>query len=299
MALITPHRELIKPQRLDLSGLGGGMQTLDGVGGGKRYGSSGGGGSGSLQDTVASCVFDLDATIADSYPGSGQTWFNLVASPADGSSQDQYDYYLGAGSGVASDDPTFTGSAGSSSAYFALDSGDNFTPVSGTIPNFVKNMHKTTGGTPTTLIMAMQSGAAGYYIGTGPTSGASGYDGVYWYKTDTTLLIDQFGAGSYGRSSLSVTGDSTPMVLAVAFDYTASTIKRASNARTFTSGTMVKVTATADPFYSFKIGSNGQGAKTGGSCRIYGIYAFNAILSDAEMDDIMDVLNARHGRTYA
>lgn len=48
-------------------------------------------GDGSLQDVVSSCVFDLDASQSASYGGSGDTWANLVTSPADGSAQTAYD----------------------------------------------------------------------------------------------------------------------------------------------------------------------------------------------------------------
>jgi hypothetical protein len=63
--------------------------------------SVGGGGARSynaLGSLVSSCVFDLDATIAASYSGSGQTWSNLETTPADSEAQTAYDFYLGADS---------------------------------------------------------------------------------------------------------------------------------------------------------------------------------------------------------
>ena len=280
--------------------MNGGIPPLNGFH--QRYrgiGSGGGGSDGSLGDTVASCVWDLDATISDSYDGSSQTWYNLRATPADGESQSQYNYYRGASSSSSTDDPTFTGSAGSSSAYFALDSGDFFTPVSATIPTFVKNLHKTTGGSTATIILCMQTGASGYFWGTGPSSPGSVH-GIYFYKNGSTgLLVDQFGTSAYGRTSTTITAHSTPVLLAVAFDYTNDIFKVASNARTFSTTTIVKVTSTTDATNTMKIGANGASAKTGGSFRLYGCYGFNTVLTNAELDDLVDVLNTRHGRTYA
>lgn len=67
-----------------------------------------------LHDIFPSTVFDLDARMADSYGGSGTTWFNLCANPADGEDQSAYDFTNNSPSTLL-----FNGSAGSSSAYFA------------------------------------------------------------------------------------------------------------------------------------------------------------------------------------
>ena len=88
--------------------------------------SDGGPVSDPLGSVIASCCADLDATIAASYGGSGQTWANYEDSPSDGAAQSDYDFHLGAGSGSSTDDPTFTGSAGVDSAFFNLDGGDFF-----------------------------------------------------------------------------------------------------------------------------------------------------------------------------
>lgn len=99
-----------------------------------------------LSDVITSAVVDLDATKSASYTGSGQTWANLIAAPADGAAQTDYDMYLGADNTATTDDPTFIGGAGSNAAYFAMDGGDHFSLKSGVNTNFLKNLHKTTGG---------------------------------------------------------------------------------------------------------------------------------------------------------
>ena len=99
-----------------------------------------------LQTTVASTVFELDATRSDSTDGSSQTWSNRTAVPADSAAQTDYDFYRGANSTATTDDPTFNGSAGSAAAYWSFDGGDFFSIKSGANTTFLNNLHKTTGG---------------------------------------------------------------------------------------------------------------------------------------------------------
>lgn len=69
---------------------------------------------------LANLQLHLDAGDAASYPGSGQTWFDLTAN--------HYDFFLGSSDTPTTDDPTFHGSAGGKSGneYFSFDGGDCF-----------------------------------------------------------------------------------------------------------------------------------------------------------------------------
>ena len=71
----------------------------------------------------------MTSIAAGSYPtGSGQTLLNLVASPADGSSQTDYDFWLG-GDGTTNNDPTYTvvdGRAGLSDSYVKAKNSTDF-----------------------------------------------------------------------------------------------------------------------------------------------------------------------------
>jgi hypothetical protein len=248
---------------------------------------------------IPSTVVDLDATIAASYPGTGTTWANLAAAPADGAAQTAYDFFLGDGS-TGTTYPTFTGTAGNAAAYFSLDSSDYFALKSGTNTTFLKNLHKSTGGQKATIILAMRTGSSGYYCGTAPSSVNGSNHGFYFYKSGSSLYLDQFSATTYGRTSTTVTGNGTDMLVAIAFDVTAGTIKKASNTRTFTNVVGPSfIASTADATLSMKIGANGAAATTGGTCRIYGCYMFNDILNDTQLGAVVDEINARHGRTYA
>lgn len=64
-----------------------------------------------LHDIFPSTVFDLDARMADSYGGTGNTWFNLCENPADGSLQSAYNF-------TRRGTQTFVGDVGSPSAHF-------------------------------------------------------------------------------------------------------------------------------------------------------------------------------------
>lgn len=82
-----------------------------------RYGSGGGGSGGTYHS--ANLVMMFDAGVTASYPGSGQLFQNLVASPADGSAQTDYDFHLGDTSAAEGSDPTFVGTAGTDVSYFS------------------------------------------------------------------------------------------------------------------------------------------------------------------------------------
>lgn len=78
-----------------------------------------------LDTVLASTVFDLDATIAASYPGTGATWLNLTAAPADGAAAETYNFTCGDGTDAARF-PAFNGAAGDKTAYWSFDGDDCF-----------------------------------------------------------------------------------------------------------------------------------------------------------------------------
>jgi hypothetical protein len=60
-----------------------------------------------LDSILSSLIFELDASIPDSYAGNGQFWKNLVRVPADGSDPSSYDLMLGKTAKDEEDDPVF------------------------------------------------------------------------------------------------------------------------------------------------------------------------------------------------
>ena len=91
------------------------------------FAAAGGGGS----SVTSGLVLSLDPA---SY-SSGQTWANDVASPADGSGQTAYDFYLGSTSSADGNDPTHSGD------YWTFGGDDYFTAASAATA-FIKGMHK-------------------------------------------------------------------------------------------------------------------------------------------------------------
>jgi hypothetical protein len=77
----------------------------------------------------------LDAGDINSYSGSGQSWLDR--------SGGGYDFFRGATSGAAADDPTFNGTAGqlSDGEYWSFDGGDFFTYDSAN-ETWMNNLHK-------------------------------------------------------------------------------------------------------------------------------------------------------------
>lgn len=92
-----------------------------------------------MASVEASAEFDCDFRISSSYGGTGDTVSNIVASPASGASQTDYDFVRQEGS------PTFTGTAGKADAYMELDGATTY--QIGTNPTHINNLVKTTGGT--------------------------------------------------------------------------------------------------------------------------------------------------------
>lgn len=117
-----------------------------------------------LDSVISSVCCDLDATISASYGGSGQTWANLIASPADGAAQTDYDFFLGADGDVSTDDPTFTGTAGSNTAYWAMDGGDDWHSVVETNPPLMNIMHRTSSGSNFWIAAAFRFADGGFQM---------------------------------------------------------------------------------------------------------------------------------------
>lgn len=249
-------------------------------------------------------VADLDATLASSYSGTGQTWANIIASPSDGAAQTDYDMNRGASNSSSSDDPTFNGTANDPAAYWSFDGGDYFSLASGTNTALLSGMHKSTGGSPVTIIMALKAPTS--YSATGAlfaTTTASSAEGLEMRITVASVnqLIHR-GGSTNGVSTPFTTTPSAGAIhlLAMAFDYGASSLKTALDARTFTSKTLTLHTTTANASNALRIGASGTGGDIlPNTTQIYGFYLFNKMLSDAELSGVIDILNSRHNRTYA
>lgn len=261
----------------------------------------------SLQDIVASNVFDLDATQSASYGGSGQTWSNLTASPADGANQTDHDYYLGDGSGSDAADPIFTGSAGSQSAYWAFDGGDGFTLTAASVAamvDFYKNLHKSTGGQAHSICFVGRFAAtAGVSRALGGTGNATTTGQGMYYFIPSFSTTDKLGLGWYdgtGGNTLinsAVTADSTDVFVVMTFDPSTGAYKAYVNADAPVTGTATAQVSTTDPTRVMEIMQSGSANIASGS-RLYACSMYNTVLSNDDVANVKAFYEARHGRSY-
>lgn len=258
-----------------------------------------------LDGVIPSTVFDLDATISDSYGGSGQIWANLTTSPNDGETQTAYDFFRGADVNVASDDPTFTGSAGSNAAYWLLDGGDHFSLASGTNTDFLSGLHKTSGAGsgPWTV------GAAFRVIGTpgsqglfGTTNGST--NGVEMFIVDsTTIRINVTRGSTFVINNFTVPALSTgdDILFIITGDPTVTDdLKLYWNSTTpITDSDMNTDTSSTDASTLMKLAALRNGIfELFADTRIYGYFAFNEFISDAQAALVFAHLELRHNRDY-
>jgi len=255
-----------------------------------------------LDSVVASVCCDLDATQTDSYPGSGQTWANLIASPADGAAQTDYDFYLGFTATTDGDEPTFNGTAGDTTAYWSFDGGDRFGLKSGVNTAFLNNLHKTTGGSDFWVAYAWN------HVDT--TWQNRFFFSTYGYSTTNGLIVGeyaqetvgltQYTSGAANKTTSFISGAPQGDHIAVAShshstNETTIWLDTASGrvmSHTFT-------TNTTDPTGALTIsgGTNG-GVPLSSEDKLYSMAFGNEYLDDTKAAAIIAHLETRHGRDY-
>lgn len=298
---------LIRPDRYDAIMPG----VLGGVAAGPRF-AAGPGPGGGLQDEIPSTCFHLDATDAASYPGSGQTWANLIASPADGSGKTDYDVWLGATSSSSTDDPTFNGTAGDAAAFFSVDGGDFF-KSKGNNPAMLNSFHK---GDPVWIAVAWRRGATGTSNGgsifttrAGSANNAQ-FVGTDCYMQGSTvayaIAFRVFNASSnlvFNQNIIPSGSPTTDSLLVLSWRRSGgtNTIRAWYNSRTANtttpSGTPV-TNNTAAGFGLAALDHAGNSKHVNGG-RFYAFAGGNAFLDNTEAGKIFDFFNTKHGRIYA
>ncbi len=265
-------------------------------------------GCASIYGTINSELFEVDATCANSYAGSGTTWKNINATPADSSTQTAYDFTATAGSAGA---PVFTGSVGSSAAYWLMPSGatvgaSSFFQITNGNTTALKNITKTTAGQSATIIMALGTpsslGSSNFSImgDIGDASTGTGFRTLLTSSAGTIFFYLFNGSGHNSNLGVSLS-TSTDYLVALTVNDTGGTLGLAVNANSFTAKILPSATNTNNPDGVFMIGDSGFSGAVGvvNNTKIYGFYMFNAILSDGNLASVVSILNTRHGRTYA
>jgi len=160
-----------------------------------------------MSEIVSGCLFDIDATIGASYDGSGQVLNDLEGNT---------NWQLGSTSGVATDDPTFNGSANSPAAYFSTDGFDTLQVP--TLPTRLAEMHR--GNEDWTFIISGRTPTSGVYslLRTGGNPGIS----IPWAATSTRVQCFQLGdTGTTFTNFNGTIAVDTGFVIAVAHNATA------------------------------------------------------------------------------
>ena len=258
-------------------------------------------GSPYLDGVLPSTVFDLDATIAASYGGSGTTWSNLVASPADGAAKTDYDFYTGDGA-TSSTYPTFNGTAGNAAAYWSFDGGDYFRKKDGVITDFLQRIHNYgLAGKGFWAVWAGNIPTPASIASVFSTSDAASEGCLLQILTSTgygRIRRRHSGGGSSMDSTVSVTGSNKLVI--VSFNNETGAFRYWINSTTVTSnGTNTTVSSAASTGVPVIGAETDFGGALPNASRLYSFAMGNEYLDDNKAAIIIAHLNARHSRTYA
>lgn len=253
--------------------------------------ATGGGGATCLQGySGLNIVAEWDATNSSSYSGSGTTWANVVASPFDSESQTAYD--------LTNNGATFTGTAGTTGAYWAIDStGDDFT-LSGALTQFIKDQHKTTGGEDWWIAVALRyqnTIAANQGLFSTQTDGTAGNGhSVYFRSADYPRALPP----NWNFASVTM-ADNTDYVVIVSHDHTTSTTSVKVGGATVQTASRTYSASTKDGT-AFSIADyQGTGNGLDADSRIYAVAMGNAAIDSSDMANILGCYETDHSRDYS
>lgn len=241
-------------------------------------------------------VFQIDAAIPASYPGTGQTWANVRKHPADGLAQTAYDFWLGRDTNANTDDPTF------SVNKFISDGGD-FSELK-TNTAFVNNLFRTNQTNSWWVAAAFKLGSvSATQTIYGNTNGSTtpGWR-IEVNATPVMRFIRADGTQNLTTNLHSMTGKAgTPLLHIFSWNNATRAYKSALNSRTFTlTGTAVTATQTAANNGKLNFGSANHGtAKVSNGSELYGFAMGIGPLTNTDLAGIVKYYNALHGRAYA
>lgn len=252
-----------------------------------------------LSSVIPSACADLSAAIGYT---SGETWANLLPTPADGQAQTDYDFWLGTDGTADAANPTY------SSGKFTLDGGDWFTIKGGNTP-LLRNAHKTTGGNPITIILCgkfigpkANPGIGNGVFGNGGHNpakhGIAGTNGNYFEANADYFLTT---GGSYIASAgLSASFNGGTHCVAYCYDPSTRRVTHYVDSSGLLSTTMSSYTSTTDASDPFQVGACGVGDYPAlAGTEIRGIGICNTVITLAEFNAAKALFNARDGSLYS
>ena len=262
--------------------------------------------SGSLQDVVASTCFDLDVTQANSYDGSGQTWANLVSSPADGASQTDYDFFRGADGSVSTDDPIYNGTgAGDQNSFWGF-SPPQFFSLIGNNTTLLDSLHKQgTGETPWWFAMAFNKANStwannDFFMATRNLTPGDGQGVFLGFTITERVRMSQSNGSMNMQEDSSIYGaPSGDHIILCSHDPVGNTTRFWTESSTSTEGTQSFNSATGAPVGKMHLGSAVNGLNNlSTEDRVYAMAMGNSYLTDVEAAAIISEYETRHGNTY-
>lgn len=265
--------------------------------------------AGTLLAAIPSNLMDLTCADTGSYSGTGQTWHNLTTAPADGSLQTAYDFFLGTTGSAEAEDPTFSGTPGSGSAFFTGSGAQWFTMANGNT-TVINNVQKTTGGNPFTIAMlisvpARTSGTSPWAFA-GDSGNNTSTDGFAVRNGDFSLNVNKLELtcsttfGSFTAEAqlptLADVSDGTYKLIVATYDASTRTLKGYVGNNTPASGSVSFYTSATNPTNTMQLFAQGAGQLPCGSgWKALSISMFNSILTDSQVAILESFYSSRHG----
>ena len=239
-----------------------------------------------LSTIISSTALDLDATIEASYGGSGQTWANYEPDSA-------YNFFMGADGDIGTDDPEFIGNAGTEDAYWLMDGDDHFELV-GANTAFLKDLHKTAGGSDFWICFAAQWVTPGnMMMFTTRNSGA--VVGISLLtESGQNLQLVQRGDSAVTVSTSSVALDAGDGIVLASHSHSTNKTRLWINSTTKQEFAHTFNTTTTDATTKAKISDFNASLQLHNNTRLYHCSMGDEFLDDTKATAIIDHIVARH-----
>lgn len=247
---------------------------------------------------TSNLVLCLDSGDAVSYT-SGQSWLDRAGSG--------YDFFLGATGGAEASDPTFTGTAGNLSAYWALDGGDYFT-YDTTNEAWMQNIHKDNANF--TILSVCYRGTAGAGVTSVVGTSAGNANTGFFYSTSGVDGTPFFRVKNAGADAIAKGG--LTELTASAYNITAVSLNEATGAGGgfhWLNGAYNQVSGPSDTFdstytspasgnatFTMQIAALGNaGSPSQSGDRMACVAVWTTALTKAQLDSLYALLRGRFG----
>lgn len=248
--------------------------------------SSEDGGSETIQGVVSSAICDLWGGDTNSYSGTGTNFANLVASPADGTTQSANDW-------TAADVNTATAMPFSED-HFLPDGTDDAFKITGGNTAFLNKMHQDNAGTGWWIAQYLDLTLSANVVPFS-TGGISGTVGLAFLvlSSGAIRLYQRDGTASVKFETLNGTILTGKKLVIVTFDVDTDTVKMfVDGVKTTTTFVLNTAIADASDTAAFGIRADDAQEYLSGD-KIYGLSYGNSFLSDSEAADLKTFYESR------